>query len=486
MLQVKNICGGYGTTPILKDISFQVGKGTFLGILGPNGCGKSTLLKIISGILKPSSGKILIDDKEIESYSNRELAKKMTVLPQLQGTIFSNTVRETVSIGRYPHQKGFFSQWSKEDEQAVNQAMLQTGVKRYENSYLENLSGGERQRVFIAQALAQSSQLVLLDEPTNHLDIAHQQQILDMIRKEVTEHGLTVVSVLHDINLAALYCDELLLMENGQVRAFGKPHEVVLEKEIEAVYDAQISLQAHPVQPKPQITILPEFQEQLEGKRVTRNHIQIKSEYVELRSPFPLRVLSSAVHNAGLGWYENFINRTVKPDYNIEHVQEEFIQFLNKEGLSPTNTVGMMTAVESSKAIIKQYNASFGEVIVIVTAGIGGAIDVSKTYEREFPIRVGTINIWVIVNAKLSDEAFVQAMMTATEAKVKALHSEQVLDVQTKTIATGTPTDSLLIAATQTGDYMQYGGPITPVGKIVGRGVFEATIEAIRNYRKGD
>ncbi|SOB89851.1 iron complex transport system ATP-binding protein [Ureibacillus xyleni] len=486
MLQVKNICGGYGTTPILKDISFQVEKGTFLGILGPNGCGKSTLLKIISGVLKPSLGKILIDDKELATYSNRELAKTMTVLPQLHGAAFSSTVRETVSIGRYPHQKGFFSQWSEEDEYAVNQAMVQTGVKRYENAYLENLSGGERQRVFIAQALAQSSQLILLDEPTNHLDIAHQQQILDMIRKEVTDNGLTVVSVLHDINLAALYCDELLLMEKGQVRAFGKPHEVLLENQIADVYGAQISLQAHPEQPKPQITILPEIHEPLKDGKITLNHIQIQEEYVELRSQFPLRVLSSAVHNAGLGWYENFINRTVKPEYNIENVQEEYTQYLYKAGFSPTNTVGMMTAVEARKAIIKQYETPFGEVYVIVTAGIGGAIDVSKTYEREFPIRIGTINIWVIMNAKLSDEAFVQAMITATEAKTKALQHERVMDYQTNTIATGTPTDSLLIAATQTGDYMQYGGPITPVGKIVGRGVFEATTEAIRNYQKGE
>lgn len=225
MLKVNNVSCGYNGTPILKNISFSVEKGKFLGILGPNGCGKTTLLKVISGLLNPAAGKVIIDEVNLKDYSSRQLAKKMTVLPQLHATAFSSTVRETVSIGRYPHQSGFFSSWSKEDEQAVVQAMEQTGVKKFENTFLEYLSGGEQQRVFIAQALAQSSDLLLLDEPTNHLDIAHQKQILDMIRKEVTENGLTVVSVFHDINLASLYCDELLLMENGTVRAFGEPQD---------------------------------------------------------------------------------------------------------------------------------------------------------------------------------------------------------------------------------------------------------------------
>lgn len=486
MLKVNHISGGYGSNPILSNISFQVEKGKFLGILGPNGCGKSTLLKIISGIMNPTTGAVYIDGEEIKNYSSRQLAKKMTVLPQLHANAFSNTVRDTVSLGRYPHQSGFFSSWSEQDEKAVVEAMEQTGVKKFESSYLEYLSGGEQQRVFIAQALAQSTDLLLLDEPTNHLDIAHQKQILDMIRKEVTDNGLTVVSVFHDINLASLYCDELLLIEKGKVRAYGEPHEVLIDELIMDVYDARISLQAHPEQPKLQMTILPDVKEVIEEKIITASHIKLKDEYVELKSHFPLRVLSSAVHNAGLGWYANFVNRTVQQDYDIFNVKKEFLQYLMREGFSPTNTVGMMTAVDTKQAVIKQYDTIFGEVFVIVTAGIGSAIDVSKAYQREIPLHAGTINIWVIINGKLSDEAFVQAMMTATEAKAKALQHENVYDFITNTIATGTPTDSMLIAATQQGEMMQYGGPITEVGKVIGRGVFEATVEAIKNYTKGE
>lgn len=483
MIKVNNISGGYGATPIIQNISFEVGKGQILGILGPNGCGKSTLLKVISGIIKPSLGTVIIDGKEIEKYSSRKLAQKMTILPQLHANAFSSTVRESVSIGRYPHQSGFFSSWTEDDEQAVVNAMEQTGVKEFENTYLEYLSGGERQRVFIAQALAQRSELLLLDEPTNHLDIAHQKQILDMIRKEVIENGLTVVSVFHDINLAALYCDHLLLMDKGKMQAYGEPHEVIIENQIMDVYQARISTQAHPEQPKPQMTILPDLRDEIKEKEVTLDHIKIKEEYVELKTDFPLRVLSSAVHNAGLGWYENFINRTVSPYYEIENVKEEFFHYLFQNGFPPTNTVGMMTAVDTKRAVIKGYDATFGTVLVIVTAGIGNAIDVSRTIERESLHQVGTINIWVIINGKLSDEAFVQAMMTATEAKTKALQHEKVYDSISQTIATGTPTDSLLIAATQQGELMQYGGPITDVGKVIGRGVFEATVEAIQIYK---
>lgn len=485
MLEVQNISGGYGTKKILSDISFQVEKGKFLGILGPNGCGKSTLLKIISGIMSSSSGTVLVDGAEISSYSSRQLAKKMTILPQHASAAFSTTVRETVSIGRYPHQSGFFSSWQAEDEIAVKKAMRQTGVEEYEEHYLENLSGGERQRVFIAQALAQASDLLLLDEPTNHLDIAHQKQILDMIRKEVIQNGLTVVSVFHDINLAALYCDELLLMENGKIKAAGEPHEVVLTEQIKDVYNARISLHAHPEQPKPQITMLPDLREQQE-KTITANSFSIQKEYVLFSAHFPLRVLSSAVHNAGLGWYSTFINRTVEPHYDIHRVKDEFLHYLIKEGFSPTNTIGMMTAVDTRKAVIRKYEARFGDVFIVVTAGVGSAVDVSQSYKRQNSFKVGTINTWVVMNGMLSDEAFVQAMMTATEAKSKALAHEGVYDSISNTIATGTPTDSLLIAATQQGEYFQYGGPITEVGQVIGRGVFEATVEAIQIYRKGE
>lgn len=297
MLEVQQITGGYDGKTIVGDVSFRVDKGQIVGILGPNGSGKSTLLKIISGVLPATSGHIIVDGANLASYSTKELARKMAVLPQLHANAFSNTVKETVALGRYPHQKSFFASWSAQDEEAVQNAMAQTAITRYQNTHLTYMSGGEQQRAFIAQALAQCAGLLLLDEPTNHLDIAHQQQILNMIRTQATQCGLAVVSVFHDINLAALYCDELLLMEKGRVKAFGKPHEVVVESVIEEVYGARVATYAHHALPKPQITQLPQLSAE-KGVFVTVRDIQVKEDHVQLHSPVPLKVVSSAVSSS--------------------------------------------------------------------------------------------------------------------------------------------------------------------------------------------
>ncbi|MFJ7982018.1 adenosylcobinamide amidohydrolase [Lysinibacillus xylanilyticus] len=482
MIVVEHLSGGYEDVPIVQDISFSVEKGKILGILGPNGSGKSTLLKIISGILPATAGTILIDDKNISSYNARALAKKMAVLPQLHANAFSNSVREAVSLGRYPHQTGFFSSWTDRDEQAVQHAMMQTGVKRYEHTPMEFLSGGEQQRVFVAQALAQTAEILLLDEPTNHLDIAHQRQILDMVRKEAIESGLTVIMVLHDMNLASLYCDELLLMEEGRMRAFGAPHEVLIASQIEDVYHARVATYAHPEIPKPQITMMPASVEHQQRAVITKENFTVTDRYIKLQSEFPLKAVSSAVHNPGIGWYDCLLNRSVPIDYVISDVKKEVAGFLLKEHFSSTGTVVMLTAVPTNLVAINEFKVSFGSVLVAVTAGVGNAVDVSRTHERQDEPHIGTINTWVIVNGCLSEEAFFQAMMTATEAKTKALQSENIRDELSGTIATSTATDSLLIAATQKGEEMLYGGPITDVGKIIGKGVFETTVQAIKNY----
>jgi len=483
VIVVEHLSGGYEDVPIVKDISFTVGKGKILGILGPNGSGKSTLLKVMSGILPAVEGTISIDGKSILSYNARALAKKMAVLPQLHANAFSNSVREAISLGRYPHQTGFFSSWSEQDEQAVQHAMLQTGIKRYEHTPMEFLSGGEQQRVFVAQALAQTAEILLLDEPTNHLDIAHQRQILDMVRKEAVECGLTVVMVLHDMNLASLYCDELLLMESGQMRAFGAPHEVLIASQIEEIYQARVATYAHPEIPKPQITMMPAASDYQQRAVIKKEHFIITEHFIQLQSEIPIKTVSSAVHNPGIGWHNCLLNRSVPSDYVISDVKREVNEFLQRGHFSPTNTVVMLTAVPTALVAINEISAPFGSVIVAVTAGVGNAVDVSRVHERQDKPYIGTINTWVIINGCLSEEAFFQAMMTATEAKTKAMQSENIRDERSGTIATGTATDSLLIAATQKGKEMLYGGPITEVGKMIAKGVFETTVQAIRNYK---
>ncbi len=482
MLHVQGIEGGYGKESVVKDVSFQVNKGEILGILGPNGSGKSTLLKIISGILPKRSGTIFIDGKDASLYSQKEFARKVAVLPQLHTHAFSHSVRETVDLGRYPHQSGLFSTWSDEDEQAVKEALELTAMTRYKDTAIELLSGGEQQRVFVAQALAQDAPILLLDEPTNHLDIAHQQQLLDTIRKQAQDKGLTVISVFHDINLASMYCDRLLMMNDGRIDSIGVPQDVVKDESVDRVYKARIKTQPHPELPKPQITLLPDVQVQSDSFAVSKNDFTISPQFVTLQIANPLKTLSSAVHNPGLGWYRTFVNRHVDADYNCDDVQAEMARYLEQQGFHSTDTVGMMTAVTTEHAEVEEYKGDFGMVIIAVTAGVGNAVDVSQALAREQ--RVGTINTWVIVNGILPDEAFIQAMITATEAKVKALQVENIMDPLTSTIATGTSTDSLLVAATQRGENLPYAGPITPLGKLIGHGVYDCTIRAIQTYKR--
>ena len=484
MLKIEKLSGGYDHKLVVKNVSFEVGIGEMLGILGPNGSGKSTLLKVMSGILPMESGEVFIEGKSLTSYSSKELARKMAVLPQLHSHAFSHTVRDTVSLGRYPYQSGWFSSWSKEDEASVVEAMKLTAMEKYEHQLLDMLSGGEQQRVFVAQALAQQAPILLLDEPTNHLDIAHQKQLLDTIKTQAIEKGITIVSVFHDINLASIYCDRLLLMDHGEIKVIGAPHEVVTKSQIETVYEARVSTNPHPERPKPQITILPDVKEKKNDKLITTKNFKITGDLVVFQGETQLKTWSSAVINAGSGWYKNFVNRRVDANYACNNVQEEMLEYLSNNGFSEADTVGMMTAVNTKDAVIKEYDTPFGSIVIMVTAGVGNAVDVSRAHEVEILPAIGTINTWIIVNGELSDEAFIQSVITATEAKTKALSFEQVKDPRTSTIATGTSTDSVLVAATQHGIQIPYAGPITEIGKKIGLGVYECTVEAIQIYKK--
>lgn len=484
MLTVSHVSGGYDAKQIVKDVSFSVKKGRMLGILGPNGSGKSTLLKMISGTLPVTSGDIFIDGQLLKTYKQKALARKMAVLPQLHAHAFSHTVQETVALGRYPHQTGLFSQWSEADEVATENAMRQTGVEKYRDASLDYLSGGEQQRTFIAQALAQQAEILLLDEPTNHLDLEHQRQMMDMLKEEVVTRQLTVVSIFHDMNLAALYCDELLLLENGRVRAFGAPAEVLTEDEIAEVYRTCVTKFAHPHLATPQMALVPNVMPM--HMTVSLEQFTIQHDCVHLETPTPLRTISSAMHNPGFGWFRHFINRTVDAQYMVEDAHAEMKQYIVSQQLPIEQTVAMMTAVDAEHAVIRRYTNDADDIFVMVTAGVGNAVDASRGHLHEELQTVGTINLWVIVNGHLTDESFMQAMMTATEAKVKAMHDDNIRDPHTGTLATGTSTDSILIAATQSGTQYEYAGTITDLGKLIGRGVYECMHTALDDYKRAN
>jgi iron complex transport system ATP-binding protein len=478
MIQVEELSGGYGIGLIVRGVSFSVQQGELFGILGPNGSGKTTLLNMISGLTAPESGTILLKEKSIQTYSPKELARVVAVLPQITSSQFAYSVKETVSLGRYAHQTGFFKSWTSEDEEAVRDALEKTGTETFADKPLSALSGGERQRVFLAQALAQEPEILLLDEPTNHLDLSFQKDLLDLL-KHMTSDGLTVISIFHDLNLASLYCDRLLLMKNGAVHTIGTAADIMKEQHIYDVYDTDVQKQPHPEVPKPQMSLLPALSD-VQPIEIGEDLLEWHSDYISIRPPVPLKTLSSGVIGAGWGWRSAFVNRHVDIHYNMDNFEEEAADYFRECGFDLNETVGMMTAVKMDDAAYRREVQDDVSVFVVATAGVGNAVDVTRPRvswkERHKP---GTINIWVFANGKLSEEAFVQGLMTATEAKAKALADAGIRDPETGTIATGTSTDSMLIAATQRGAYQQFAGSITPLGIAIGRAVYESVTEGL-------
>lgn len=216
---------------ILKGIDVDFPKGLFTGIIGPNGSGKSTFLKCLYRVLKPESGAIYLNHKELKEIAVKDSAKEMAVVSQHHQYNFDFSVEEMVLMGRAPYKK-FMERDSSEDFAIVNKALEQVGMVNYKDRSFSSLSGGEQQRIILARALAQKTELLILDEPTNHLDIRYQIEFMTTVKNL----GVTVISAIHDLNLAAMYCDKIYVMEEGQIVASGSPKEVITSELIEKVY----------------------------------------------------------------------------------------------------------------------------------------------------------------------------------------------------------------------------------------------------------
>ena len=235
MIEVENLSFRYGRLEILRNLSFSVEPGRFLAIAGPNGAGKSTLLGLLCKSLKQNSGTIKVDSAKIKSYSTEQLARKVALVRQEFVPTFGFSVIETVMMARTPYfnQTGFETQ---ADRDIVQDALEATETEQFASRQLGQISGGERQRVFIARAMAQDTPVLLLDEPTSFLDLRHQVQIYDLLKKMQLEKGKTIVAITHDINLAAQYCDEVLLLAGDTDYHTGVPEEVFTTERIESVF----------------------------------------------------------------------------------------------------------------------------------------------------------------------------------------------------------------------------------------------------------
>lgn len=253
MLTVQQLDAGYGEALVLRDVTLAIAAGDFLGVLGPNGCGKTTLLRVLRGTLRPRSGHVQLDGRELRAIEPRTLARRMAYLPQDLAIELDFTVGELALMGRSPHLSRFVRE-SAADRRVAERAMELADVRHLADRPVTALSGGERQRALIAMCLAQEPTILLLDEPTNHLDLSHQLSILDLIAR-LNRDGLAVVAVFHDLNLAAEYCGRLALMENGRIAASGAPAEVITEEAIRRVYGVQAVVEPNRVSRRPHVVL---------------------------------------------------------------------------------------------------------------------------------------------------------------------------------------------------------------------------------------
>ncbi|MBC6004724.1 MAG: ABC transporter ATP-binding protein [Paeniclostridium sordellii] len=250
-LQVKNLKFSIDKKDILKDISFDIPKGSFVGIIGPNGSGKSTILKNIYRLYKPDSGKLILDNKDLSTMKDKDCAKEIAVLAQESNSQFDFTVEQIVKMGRYPY-KSVFEDYSKKDIDMVNNMLKRVGLDDYSNRSFSKLSGGEKQRTLIARALVQDTDFLILDEPTNHLDIGYQIQLMDLVKSL----NITTLSAIHDMNIASMYCDYLIVMKDGKIRKCGKVEEVITSDMLKEIFGVNAYVGINPINNKLQVSFM--------------------------------------------------------------------------------------------------------------------------------------------------------------------------------------------------------------------------------------
>jgi ABC-type cobalamin/Fe3+-siderophores transport system ATPase subunit len=253
-LAASDVTLGYDGRVIAEHLDAVIPDGSFTVIVGPNACGKSTLLRALARLLKPHSGQVLLDGRDIHEYRTKDVARRLGLLPQSSIAPDGITVADLVARGRHPHQSAF-QQWSRRDEEAVRSAMDATGITALSGRRVDELSGGQRQRVWVAMALAQETGVLLLDEPTTFLDIAHQYELLELFR-ELHGQGRTLVAVLHDLNQASRYASDIIAMSQGRIVAHGAPAEVVTAELVDHVFGLPAHVLPDPVTGTPLVVPL--------------------------------------------------------------------------------------------------------------------------------------------------------------------------------------------------------------------------------------
>lgn len=240
MVHVRNVSKQYGDKNVVDDVSVKIAKGKITSFIGPNGAGKSTLLSMVTRLLSKDTGEIFIDNQEIGQYKSKDLAKKISILKQSNHLNIRLTVKELVSFGRFPYSQG---RLSKEDRRYVDEAIRYMELEDIQHKYLDQLSGGQRQRAYIAMVIAQNTEYIVLDEPLNNLDMKHSVQIMKVLRRLVDELGKTIILIIHDINFASVYSDDIVALKDGKVVKAGAADEIIQPSVLKEVYDMDIQIE---------------------------------------------------------------------------------------------------------------------------------------------------------------------------------------------------------------------------------------------------
>lgn len=249
-LKITDLSINYGSNNVLKNINLTIPEGDFLGIIGPNGAGKSTLLKAINNLIPISNGKIEIEGKNILKVNSKDRAKEIALVPQNFNIEYDFSVKDIILMGRFPHLKS--GDYKARDYEKVKEAIELTHTKKFENRLFKTLSGGEKQRVIIARAIAQDTNIILLDEPTSALDLHHQYEIMELI-SDLNKKGKTIITVMHDLNLAARFCKNLLILKKGEIKDLGKPEEVLTVETLKDVYHMNMIVRENEFYHRPEI-----------------------------------------------------------------------------------------------------------------------------------------------------------------------------------------------------------------------------------------
>lgn len=250
MFQLNHASYAVPERTLLHDISLTFETDKLYGLIGHNGSGKSTLLKLLTRQYAPASGRVLLNGQDVQAYSAREYAKQVAYLPQHLPAATGLTARELVAMGRYAW-SGLLGRSNNADREAITQALARTHTEKFTNQIVDTLSGGERSRIWLAMCLAQQSRFLLLDEPLAPLDIAHQIDVMSLIQSLSKSLGLGVIIVIHDINLAAQYCDELVALKQGRLLKTGRPSEIMTAEVLHEIYNVEMNIIAHPANGRP-------------------------------------------------------------------------------------------------------------------------------------------------------------------------------------------------------------------------------------------